>query len=447
MPRRILPWPIFPMGLPAALLLFALAPCAHAQKDALQEGDRVMALLVDGEAREAQFIARCPSGKHVAGFDLQTGVGVSAIQPICVTALAPAVAGPFELYPSRFGGSGGRGSSSLRLVCPSEIPVVTKITVELESEWVNGIVLYCGLVDRPQSRHVYGTGFLGRLKSENQGSGLVGGLNSLAAYTQRWGAIFGNNTCADDLVAVGISGRSSTRLDAVGLICGEPTLTAGATVRAQGRVRLPAGTDDRRPLSTCDSARAARARNSPAAPGLEARCKTEGEQPPIDFDALAIKGEAIASQDPLSVDLRNQQSEGPTRLGFDIGMAVAEGQTAPGPGKKAIQDRLSPAEQGGFVFALAFSLDRNRNAELARIGAAVAAADPDTAAARAAQPDVLHRLGFDIATGLFGNPALGAKGNTSMGPGSTEIRNALAASALNGFDDAVKFHQRQSYAH
>ncbi|MEO8349012.1 MAG: hypothetical protein ABI610_08880 [Acidobacteriota bacterium] len=425
----------------AAIFLFAFAPSAQAQKDALQEGDRVMALL--GEAREAQFIARCPPGKHVAGFDLQTGVGVSAIRPICVTALAPAVAGPFEPYSSSFGGRGGRGSSSLRLVCPSDIPVVTKMTVELENAWVNGIVLYCGLVDRPQSRHVYGTGFLGRLKSENQGGGLVGGLNSLAAYTQRWGAIFGNNTCADNLVAVGISGRASTRLDAVGLICGEPTLTAGATVKAQGRVRLAAeAAADRRPLTICDAWRAARSRNSPAAPGLEARCKAEGEQPPIDFDGLAVKGEAIASQDPLSAELRNQQAEGPARTGFDIGMAVAEGQTAPGPGKQAIQNRLSPAEQAGFVFALAFSLDRNRNADLARKGAAVAEANPVVAAARRAEPDVLHRLGFDIATGHFGDSALGADGNTAPGPGSRAIRNALSPSVQSGFDDGEAFHLR-----
>ena len=458
---------------PAALLFFVSS--APAQEDGLQEGDRVLAAAGGPNYTSTKFIARCSPGQHLVGFDVQSGNwDLVSIQPICATALAPAVAGPFESYPSKLGGNrvytdeeaalirwqltgqapppaptplppdqvraeapdGRAGPAGTRLVCPRDVPVVTKMVVELErtkKDWfgfgpsVSGIGLYCGLVGRPQSRHVPGPTYFG---------------------TDRMDETRGNSTCPEPLVAVGISGQAAVRLDSLGLICGEPTLAQGAPVRAQGRVKVSAeAVADRRPLSICDSARAARARNSPAAPGLEAQCKVQGEQPAIDFDGLAIKGEAIASQDPLSVDLRNQQPEGPIRLGFDIGMGVAEGQTAPGPGKKAIQDRLSPAEQSGFVFALAFSLDRNRNPELARIGAAVAAADPDTAAARAAQPDVLHRLGFDIATGLFGNPALGAKGNTSMGPGSTEIRNALAASALNGFDDAVKFHQRQSYAH
>ena len=198
-----------------------------------------------------------------------------------------------------------------------------------------------------------------------------------------------------------------------------------------------------RPMPICDAARAARARNSPAAPGLEAKCTVESGLPPIDLSALAVKGERIAIQDPLSADLRNQELVGPARVGFDIGMAAAEGHTAPGPGKDRIRDRLSKAEQVGFAFALAFSLDRNRNADLARRGAAVAAADPVVGAARRGEPDVLHRLGFDIATGHFGERALGAHGNTSPGPGSRAIRQALSPSVQSGFDRSVAWHASQ----
>ena len=49
------------------------------------------------------------------------------------------------------------------------------------------------------------------------------------------------------------------------------------------------------------------------------------ESPKVDLNALAAKGEAIANEDPLALELRNQQPEGPARRGFDLGMAVAEG--------------------------------------------------------------------------------------------------------------------------
>ncbi len=295
------------------------------------------------------------------------------------------------------------------------------------------------------------------------------------------------------------------------------------TVRAVGRVKLPTGTPSGPPLSICEAAQQARARNSPAAPGLEAQCEArrpiemqaladrgailaaqdplaaqlrnvqgegparrgfdigmgaaEGQTAPgpgkqRTHDALspaeqegfraavsyslarnrkiltdmAPRGAQIASEDPLAMELRNHQPEGPARFGFDVGMAVAEGQTAPGPGKDRIRDSLLDAEKGGFLFAVSYSLDRNRNVERAATGAAIAAADPAVAAARRAQSDVLHRLGFDIATAIFGDPGLGAQGNTAIGPGSMGIRNALSPSAQNGFDDAVAFHLRRGYA-
>ena len=157
----------------------------------------------------------------------------------------------------------------------------------------------------------------------------------------------------------------------------------------------------------------------------------------IDLDALAAKGEAVAKQDPLAIELRNQQPDGPTRRGFDIGMGVAEGQTEPGPGKQRIHNILSPEEQPGYRIAVAFSLERNRYADRAAKGAAIAEADSEIANARNAKTDVFYKLGFDIASATFGDPALGAQGNTSMGPGARGIRDSLSPSGQWGFNDSM----------
>jgi hypothetical protein len=152
------------------------------------------------------------------------------------------------------------------------------------------------------------------------------------------------------------------------------------------------------------------------------------------LDELATHGEEVANADPLALELRNRAPDDETRRGFDIGMAAAEGNTAPGPGKQRIHDSLPEAERGGYDTAVSFSLQRNRNARAAAAGARIAAADAAVAQARTADTDVFYWLGFDIASGIFGDPALGAYGNTSMGPGSEGIRNALNPAAQRGFN-------------
>lgn len=204
-------------------------------------------------------------------------------------------------------------------------------------------------------------------------------------------------------------------------------------VRAQGRVRLPETTPNAfRPI--CESARLARERNSPAAPGLEEKC-------------LAVKkGQALVNEDPLAIELRNQQPDDSARQGFDIGMAVAEGQTLPGPGKDKVCASLgTPAEQNGCRIAVSFSVERNRNAALASVGAKIAETDPELATARTFDRDVFYWLGFDIATGIFGDPALGAKGNTLTGPGSLGIRDSLSAAGQRGFNSSVALHLSRNY--
>jgi len=164
-----------------------------------------------------------------------------------------------------------------------------------------------------------------------------------------------------------------------------------------------------------------------------------------DLDALAARGEPIANQDPLAAELRSRMPEGPALRGFDIGMAAAEGNTAPGPGKQRVHDALTPTEQSGFDGAVSFSLQRNKNAQLAATGAAIALADPDVAQARTADGDVFYWLGFDIASGVFGDPALGALGNTAVGPGSMAIRGALSPAAQKGFNASMAMHLSRNY--
>ncbi len=165
----------------------------------------------------------------------------------------------------------------------------------------------------------------------------------------------------------------------------------------------------------------------------------------IDKSALAAKGEAIANEDPLAVALRDQEPEVSGRRGFDIGMAAAQGQTLPGPGKQRIHDALNPAEQAGFRKAVSFSLERNRNAEFAATGAAIAQQDAIVAEARSGESDIFYWLGFDIASGIFGDPALGARGNTATGSGSLAIRDALSAAGQRGFNASVQLHLSRDY--
>jgi hypothetical protein len=168
--------------------------------------------------------------------------------------------------------------------------------------------------------------------------------------------------------------------------------------------------------------------------------RAAGEQ-----DTLAAKGEAIARQDPLSTELRNRQPAGPCRHGFDVGMAAAEGQTAPGPGKQSIHDSLDPAGGIGFTSAVDFSLERNRNEDFAARGAAIVKADPVVAKARSAVDSVMYWLGFDIGAGLFGDPSLGGAGHTSEGPGSQAIRDALCSDGQKGFRAAVDLYLVQKH--
>jgi hypothetical protein len=174
--------------------------------------------------------------------------------------------------------------------------------------------------------------------------------------------------------------------------------------------------------------------------------KVDKKEPPPPAAEPMSKGEAIAKRNPLSAALREQQPEGAGRRGFDLGMEIAENQTLWGPGKQTRLETLSGAEQDGFRAAAYFSIDHNANILLAEVGAAIAEADPVVMRARMREQDAAFWLGFDIATGIFGDPKRGARGNTATGPGSLGIRDNLNSPASRrGFNASVALHLSRRY--
>ncbi|HUP61927.1 MAG TPA: serine protease [Thermoanaerobaculia bacterium] len=187
-------------------------------------------------------------------------------------------------------------------------------------------------------------------------------------------------------------------------------------------------------------------KSAPAPKAADARREDTSPEDAPPEDPVLAKGAAIAARDPYFAALRELQREGPARRGFDRGMASAENQTAWGPGKQAMLEKLSGDEQEGFRIATWFAVDRNKNNELAAKGEAIAEADPLVAAARTRSSDPRYWLGFDIATAIFGNPRLGAQGNTATGTGSLGLRDSLKSpEAQRGFNASVAHHLSRKY--
>jgi hypothetical protein len=184
------------------------------------------------------------------------------------------------------------------------------------------------------------------------------------------------------------------------------TAPAPEPVRPQRRV--PSAENPlRAPLAICEAARQARARSSPAAPGLEKSCRDAGPAGEI----APVRAQARVKVDPTAAPTS------PSRPICDVAQVA--------------RARSSPAAPG---------LEKSCRAELAAKGLAIAQVDPIVAAARIAESDNLYREGFDIATGIFGDPALGAWGRTETGPGSLGIRAQLTPAGQKGFNASVAFH-------
>jgi hypothetical protein len=339
--------------LPAAMLFFVLS--AHAQTDVM--------LPPLGGPGGGQFVARCPQGQLLTGVELRTGDDVDAIKPICVAAYSTISVAELKPYPSTLAGANRQLVCTDRYTPPITIPLAPivigmYVRSEGKTEVVNNIHLFCGTAgpERGQSAEIQGAIIKNELEPPTVR--FDGPPNDYPGRES-------TQQCPSNLVAVGIHGRSGIWLDAVSLICGVPTLTpkaapepgpvkaigrvkgaptgpprpicvvareararnspaapgleaqcraagaAGETspTKALGRVKLPPGTTPNPPISICESARRARARNSPAAPGLEAQCRAAGaagETPP--------QAAPTITADPNPVMVPNGQASGTTTI-------------------------------------------------------------------------------------------------------------------------------------
>ena len=102
-----------------------------------------------------------------------------------------------------------------------------------------------------------------------------------------------------------------------------------------------------------------------------------------------------------------------------------------------------------FKHGSTFVRMRNSFANFAATGSDIANSDPEVQAARMHEKAGPYWLGFDIVTALFGDPAKGALGSTSMGPGSGKIRTSLGDiehellatdDSVRGFNGSVQLH-------
>jgi hypothetical protein len=111
---------------------------------------------------------------------------------------------------------------------------------------------------------------------------------------------------------------------------------------------------------------------------------------------------------------------------------------------RVARERNSPAAPGLEAQCQAQGQATNLPA-LAAKGAAIAAADPVVARARASETNPEYLQGFDIATAIFGDPALGAEGNTATGPVSLRIRDSLSVPGRIGFNASLALHLSRNY--
>jgi len=431
------------VGVPVATLFFVLS--ASAQQSVV--------LAPIGGSGGGEFSARCAPGDLLGGFELRVGDVVDAIRPLCRTPLfvVKTLKVPLHyendgrLIPEHYddvvsynvnGAAtastdwfGGPGGGVKFLVCPDHAPVVSSIYVEAEGAKtvaVRRLTLRC-------------EGITGGLPTafrdddrwlEPNAAAYAAPTNPNGDFVQSYSSVvtFAAPKAIDDVtethgkrvcpvspdnhatLAVGIQGRSGQWLDALGLICEFPKLPG--PIKTVGRVKVGVPGP---PITICNSAAIARWRNSPAASGLEAQCAAERER-------LRLAGE---TPPPVKAVGRVKVASPADSSSRQVCVLAA-----------AARARNSPAAPG---------LETNCRASLAAIGAAIAVADAVVSEARAAEGDAMFQQGFDIATGIFGDPALGAQGNRATGPRSLSIRSFLSAPGQRGFDASVKLHLSRNY--
>ncbi len=259
----------------AALLFFVCS--AQAQLLAVpltQENDVINP--PEGGPGGSPFVARCPHGRYLTGFEIRGGALVDAIRPICVVVYGPSEAGPLEPYPTMIGGPGG---STRQLLCPREFPMVKTVSFGwklYDPAVIQDIHLVCGTAAAGDVKEQFD-------ESDKElaffGSDYSPHINP--DYPTTGYSIQGCGGPPDHFkgTTVGITGRSGEWLDALGVICNKAAEFTAKPV-ALGRVVT---TTPAPPLKTmgdeapiCARARDARARNSPVASALEVQCQAAG---------------------------------------------------------------------------------------------------------------------------------------------------------------------------
>jgi hypothetical protein len=239
-------------------------------RDPVTLGDvGVVELPALGGTGGGQFQDTCLTGGMLRGFELRTGDDVDAIRPFCVLSIENShlTPDPTESLLGPWHGGGGGGAQWL--LCPLSTPIV--LGMDIGAEGVNTIVvktihLFCGRVVAAQTAAAYPSAIFDGPPDHATASVLGIGGDSIHDTG-------GSERCPSGKVAVGMHGRSGIYLDAIGLVCDAATnFVPHVTGTALGRVPVPASSP---PLSVCEAAKGARARNSPAAASLEAQCRSQ----------------------------------------------------------------------------------------------------------------------------------------------------------------------------
>jgi hypothetical protein len=214
---------------------------------------------------------------------------------------------------------GGPGGQISRLIWPANTPIVLGIFVGAEGVdtiVVNNIHLYCGLAASNQQQDMYPSAIFDGPGYKPSPAVLGIGSGGKQADQRQ-----GQERCPAGQVAVGVHGRAGEMIDAMGLICDGPRI---CNARPLVRVKTTAKTSPTTaaPLkSVCDSARVARARNSPTAPGLEAQCKAELakitvlEEKPVRVQnpALQVLVPNVKNAEVIKADPNNPEFDLPMR--------------------------------------------------------------------------------------------------------------------------------------
>lgn len=397
------------------------------------------------------FTDTCPAGQNLLGFDLRVGDDVDAIRPICAISRGPTDTSPLtpDFASNPDGWHGGPDGQFERLICPPRTPIVYAMTVHSEgvdTPIVNGMRLTCGEAVAIQSPHASS-----EVAYDGPGTALSWPL--LGSVRSNHSA-FTDQRCPDGQVAVGLHGSTGIWVDAIGLVCDAPRFDPNY-VKSVGRIRTGAVPGE--PIPLCEAARIARARNSPAASGLEQQCADIGKIRPVGRVVGASSAGSSLSICEAAQAARNRNS--PAAPGLEqrcaestsvraTGRVTGTGVSGPPlpicDAAAQARDRNSPAAEGLKNQCLALGgrvpdpppvvaapalPDIN---DLAAAGATIARADRMSAELRSRQPRGPIRFGFDVGMGA-------AEGQTEWGPGKDTIMRSLGAAEQEGFKVAISF--------